>query len=331
MTKGRYREFYQCDYDIAGQYDPMIPDAECLKLASEIFDELNVGSYLIKVNHRKFLDAIFAVADVPSNLFGTIASSVDKLDKLPWETVAKEMEEKGLKGDAIKKIGEFVQIKGEPVKIMKVLQEYKWPEDSPAIAALKEMGILFEYLTSFKILHKISFDLSLVRGLSYYTGMILETVLIQEGNDIGSIAGGGRYDNLVDAFIPSQGIPAVGFSVGIERLFSIMEEKLKSDARDNDTEVMVVTIGNNLLLERFEICNELWANKLNTEFQYVCNPRLKSQLDYANKKGIPFVVLFGDSEKSKGTIKIKNMNTSKEEEVPRVDMVSKLKQLLQKK
>ncbi|KAM6123070.1 histidine--tRNA ligase, cytoplasmic isoform 1-T1 [Phoenicopterus ruber ruber] len=239
MTRGRYREFYQCDFDIAGQFDPMIPDAECLKIVHEILSDLQLGDFLIKVNDRRILDGMFAVCGVPDSKFRTICSSVDKLDKMPWEEVRSEMVgEKGLSPEAADRIGEYVQLHGGLDLIERLLQDPKLSQNKLAKEGLGDMKLLFEYLTLFGITGKISFDLSLARGLDYYTGVIFEAVLLQQENDhveepvsVGSVAGGGRYDGLVGMFDPKgRKVPCVGVSIGIERIFSILEQRVEQES-----------------------------------------------------------------------------------------------------
>ncbi|KAG9490944.1 hypothetical protein GDO78_006328, partial [Eleutherodactylus coqui] len=224
MTRGRYREFYQCDFDIAGQFDPMIPDAECLKILHEILSELELADFLIKVNDRRILDGIFAVCGVPDTKFRTICSSVDKLDKTLWEEVKIEMvEKKGLASEAADQIGEYVQNNGGLDLIEKLLKDPKLSQNKLALEGLNDMKILFQYLELFGVTDKISFDLRLARGLDYYTGVIYEA---EESVRLGSVAAGGRYDGLVGMFDPKgRKVPCVGFSIGMEKIFSIMERK----------------------------------------------------------------------------------------------------------
>ncbi|NWI43693.1 SYHC protein, partial [Picathartes gymnocephalus] len=235
-TRGRYREFYQCDFDIAGQFDPMIPDAECLKIVHEILSDLQLGDFIIKVNDRRILNGVFAVCGVPESKFIPACSTVDKLDKVPWEEVRSEMVgEKGLSSEAADRIGEYVQLHGGLELIERLLQDPKLSQNKLAKEGLGDMKLLFEYLTLFGITGKISFDLSLARGLDYYTGVIFEAVLLQQENEhmeepvsIGSVAGGGRYDGLVGMFDPKgRKVPCVGVSIGIERIFSILEQRLE--------------------------------------------------------------------------------------------------------
>uniref|UniRef100_A0A8C4GHN8 histidine--tRNA ligase n=1 Tax=Dicentrarchus labrax TaxID=13489 RepID=A0A8C4GHN8_DICLA len=157
MTRGRYREFYQCDFDIAGQYDAMIPDAECLKIVHEILSELDLGDFRIKVNDRRILDGMFAVCGVPDDKFRTICSTVDKLDKLPWEEVKKEMvNEKGLSEEAADQIGEYVSMQGGMDLAERLLQDQKMSQSKQACAGLSDIKLLFSYLQLFQVTDKAS-------------------------------------------------------------------------------------------------------------------------------------------------------------------------------
>ncbi|KAG7273609.1 hypothetical protein CRUP_011038 [Coryphaenoides rupestris] len=250
MTRGRYREFYQCDFDIAGQYDPMIPDAECLRIVHEILSELDLGDFHIKVNDRRILDGMFAVCGVPDDKFRTICSTVDKLDKMCWEDVKTEMvKEKGLSEEAADQIGQYVV-----------------------------------------------FDLSLARGLDYYTGVIYEAMLTQAGTtpatpasdaangegSVGSVAGVGMFDP------KGRKVPCVGVSIGIERIFSIMEQKVEAEkVRTTEIQVMVASAQKNLLEERLKLVAELWNAGIKAETMYKKNPKLLSQLQHCEDSGIP--------------------------------------------
>lgn len=227
MSKGRFREFYQCDFDIAGpNYGKMIPDAEILKVLIEILSELKLGKFSVKLNHRKLLDATVHLAGISEDKFKIVCSSVDKLDKEPWSVVKKELLEKGLEETQTDKLWELVQLKDAPWALLKKLnQNAKIVENPKAKEALEEMNILFDYLDIYEITDYFVFDLSLARGLDYYTGLIYEAILI-DTDKVGSIAAGGRYDELLGMF-SNKSIPAVGISIGIERVFNILEEKMK--------------------------------------------------------------------------------------------------------
>lgn len=240
MNKGRFREFYQCDFDIAGTYSLMIPDSEVIKVVTEILEQLDIGEFVIKINHRKFLDAMVELSGCEKRKFKAICSSVDKLDKEPWEKVREELiVMKGLTTEMCDKLEKFVKLVGKPFELLQrlkdeaVFQGHKEGEET-----IKEMEMLFTYLQSMNCLDRLSFDFSLARGLDYYTGLIYEAVLTDPSNRVGSIAGGGRYDGLVGMF-SGKPIPAVGVSIGIERIFYLLEEKLKKDATVRPTETQI--------------------------------------------------------------------------------------------
>lgn len=233
ISRGRYREFYQCDFDIAGEYDRMIPDAEILLIIIEGFAALGLD-VTIKLNHRNILDGIFSVAGVPEDKIRPVSSAVDKLDKLPWEEVKAEMVgENGLPEDVADRIGQLVCSSGSR-GMRKMLEFLKADQSLTANDSIKagidDIDLLLSYLEAFDIVDKISFDLSLARGLDYHTGLIFEVVtsLPNDSNkptskskskeaQVGSIAAGGRYDNLVGMY-GDRDIPCVGVSFGVERI-----------------------------------------------------------------------------------------------------------------
>ncbi|XP_035756640.1 histidine--tRNA ligase, cytoplasmic [Egretta garzetta] len=254
MTRGRYREFYQCDFDIAGQFDPMIPDAECLKIVHEILSDLQLGDFLVKVNDRRILDGMFAVCGVSDSKFRTICSSVDKLDKMPWEEVRSEMVgEKGLSPEAADHIGEYVQLRGE---------------------------------------HR-------------------------------------RYDGLVGMFDPKgRKVPCVGVSIGIERIFSILEQRLEASEekiRTTETQVLVASAQKKLLEERLKLISELWDAGIKAEVLYKKNPKLLNQLQYCEDTGIPLVAIVGEQELKDGVVKLRVVATREEVNVRRENLVEEIR------
>lgn len=316
MTKGRMREFYQCDIDIAGVYDPMLPDAEVIRITTEVFAGLGwQGEYTIKLNHRKVLDGIFEVCGVPADKIRTISSAVDKLDKLPWAEVRKEMtEEKGLAEEVADQIGEYVVLKGQKDLLGKLQADKKLMANASMKAGLADMELLFTYLEAFNALENVSFDLSLARGLDYYTGVIYEVVTegsaplatvsvataappkpskkpSKAGADfdedrssdpsvgVGSVAAGGRYDNLVGMFSGKNQIPCVGISFGVDRIFSITKARMAKEnaeqVRSNETDVFVMAFGGKgftgLVKERLSICSKLWEAGIKvSDFRCLC-------------------------------------------------------------
>ncbi|KAJ0249785.1 Histidine--tRNA ligase [Hirschfeldia incana] len=324
-SKGRYREFYQCDFDIAGLSEPMGPDFEVVKILTELLDKLEIGDYAVKLNHRKLLDGMLEICGVPAEKFRTICSSIDKLDKQSFEQVKKEMvEEKGLSSEIADRIGSFVKEKGAPMELLSKLREEgsEFLANNSSKEALDELSIMFEALERSKCSHRIVFDLSLARGLDYYTGVIFEAVCI--GAEVGSIAAGGRYDNLIGMFGSKQ-VPAVGMSLGIERVFNIMEEQHKQAVRATETQVLVSVMEDNKLGEAAELASMLWEADINAE--YLVTKRQTKHFDRAKSSGIPWMVVVGKNELSGGVVTLKKVvEGSKEEikDVPRESFVAEL-------
>ncbi|KAK9089504.1 hypothetical protein Scep_028586 [Stephania cephalantha] len=326
-SKGRFREFYQCDFDIAGQFETMGPDFEVVKILTELLDELDIGDYEIKLNHRKLLDGMLEICGVSAEKFRTICSSIDKLDKQSFEEVKKEMvEEKGLTVEIADKIGNFVKKRGAPLSILSELRQEgsEFLNNSGSTLALKELEILFKALEKSKCIHRVVFDLSLARGLDYYTGMIFEAVF-KGATQVGSIAAGGRYDNLIGMFGTKQ-VPAVGVSLGIERVFTIMEQLHQDKAiRATETQVLVGVLGDDLSLAA-ELVNELWSAKLKAE--YIVNKRIMKLFDRATESRIPWMVLVGEKEQNEGIVKLRNMETKEEVVIQRNSLVEELQRRL---
>ncbi|KNE73013.1 hypothetical protein AMAG_17223 [Allomyces macrogynus ATCC 38327] len=375
MTKGRRREFYQCDFDIAGQYDAMVPDAEILAILVEVLTELDVGRFLIKLNHRALLDGVFEVCGVPSDLFRPISSAVDKMDKMPWDEVKAEMLQKGLDAAIADRIGTYVQRKGSKELVAQLREDADLIKSDRAKAGLADIELLFTYLDVLGVTDKISFDLSLARGLDYYTGLIYEAILLDElttaqilaakadkekalaasgkakkaaaaasddaDNDesvgIGSIAAGGRYDELVGMFAGTtkkgvaNKIPCVGVSVGVERVFSVLQKKRgAAPVKANATQVYVMAVGDGLLPERMAVAKQLWEAGIAAEFMYKAKPKLQAQFNVCDKEQIPLAVILGPDELAQGLVKIKDMRAKVEGEagagvaVKRDDMVAEI-------
>jgi histidyl-tRNA synthetase len=344
----------------------MIPDAEIISLLGTILTKLEVGDFTIKLNNRKILDGIFEVCGVPSEKIRSISSAVDKLDKLPWEEVKKEMtQEKGLDPTVADKIGQYVKLKGvgleeAPKLLEKLLQDSTLTSNKSAKAGLSDMETLFTLLKSYGILDKISFDMSLARGLDYYTGIIYEAVVEasappgfkqadalaststsegpaptsktdskkpkkkvdEEGEEeidesqvgVGSIAAGGRYDNLVGMFSSAASgegkkttsIPCVGVSMGLDRIFAIIWPKwIERGMRSKGTMVYVMSAGDGLLQERVQLVQALREAGINTEFSFRKKPKLPAQFAAGEKDEVPFAVILGGDELKAGLVTVK--------------------------
>ena len=352
LSKGRYREFYQCDFDIAGHYGRMVPDSECLVVVAEILDNLPIGDFNIKINHRILLDAILDICGVPDDKFRMICSSIDKLDKESWDVVKNEMVNvKGLKEDVADLIGEFVTIAGSPWDIYHRLVGVTTKDDdddndngdttttrapfgnhTKAKKALEDLRILFQYLESMNRLQHFTFDLSLARGLDYYTGVIYEAISISSefGSSVGSIGGGGRYDDLVSMFQESGKItPCVGVSVGIERVFTLMEERLRRERGGSikrpNVSVLVAQAGSGLLIQRMKVCRLLWDASISSEFNHQDEPKLKYEITNALNREVPFMVVIGEDEWKDNKVKVKDLGRRTEDVVDLNMLVTFLK------
>lgn len=333
MTKGRFREFFQCDFDIAGTYEPMVPDVECVKVVTEILDALDLGDYTIKINHRRILDGLFEACGVPESQFRTICSSVDKLDKTPWEDVRREMiDEKGLAAEVADEIGKYVCFSGQDDLVEQLLLNEKLTSASSAVEGLNALKVFFEYAELYKVKNRVKFDMSLARGLDYYTGIIYEAVLTGQNPEegVGSIAGGGRYDNLVALFdAKAKPVPCVGVSIGIERILATLENRQsKTKVRTVETEVYVASAQKDLMKQRMSLCTELWSAGIKTEMSYKANPKLLVQLQTCEEQGIPWAIVIGQSELEKGIVKLRNVTSREEIEVERTSLVDVLKKKL---
>ncbi|KAI0354692.1 histidyl-tRNA synthetase [Trametes cingulata] len=368
MSKGRMREFSQADIDIAGTWDVMIPDAEIISVVCTILTRLEVGEFIIKMNHRKILDAIFEVCGVPPEKIRPISSAVDKLDKMAWADVKKEMtDEKGLDPAAADRIGEYVKHKGGPELLDMLKADETLMANANAKVGVEEMGILFTYLKAYNVLDKISFDLSLARGLDYYTGIIYEAIVeasappgfksanafasssttpsvsnaapppsqqepkkkkpakkaasaddeeeIDESQvGVGSIAAGGRYDNLVGLFTAAAAgegkkaasLPCVGVSIGLDRIFALVWPKwVERGMRSKETMAYVMAAGDGLLAERIELVRELREAGIKTDFLLKAKPKLPAQFAAGEKDEVPFAIILGGDELKEGLVTVK--------------------------
>lgn len=307
LSRGRFREFYQCDLDISGSYDPMLPDAEILTITHEIMTGLDVGKFEIKLCHRMLLEGIIVLSGAPLTKFKTICSSIDKLDKEPWDAVACELvNEKGVAADVVDKIKTFVQHRGKIDDLIAKFEESKlFAGHENSMAAIEDLKLVSKYLKMLKSYDSVTLDMSLARGLDYYTGLIYEVVV--EGSKVGSVGAGGRYDQLVGMFGSSE-IPCIGVSIGIERIFILLEEKFKNEnifTRENETEFIVATIGKDLIEHKLEMLGYLWQNGYKAEMLYENNSKPAKQLTFALDSRTPYIIWLGDDEIKNSIVKIK--------------------------
>lgn len=235
------------------------------------------------------------------------------------------VEEKGLDPHVADLIGEYVSLKGGNDLIKKLEEDERLMKDKRAVEGLNDMKLLLKYCQLYGMEDRVSFDLSLARGLDYYTGVIYEAILLgtktSDSKDgevvgVGSVCGGGRYDNLVGMFAAKQKtVPCVGLSIGVERIFSILENKAKREKsiiRTTETEVFVAAAQKNLLDQRMELCRILWDADIKTEQSYKKNPKLLNQFQYCEENGIPICLVIGQSELERNIVKLRNVSTREE-------------------
>jgi histidyl-tRNA synthetase len=338
--KGRFREFYQCDFDAAGEYEDMVPDTECVKIVSDILTGVGLNEYLIKINHRGLLDGVFGLCGVPQHLYRPICSAVDKLDKEEWPVVREEMLQKGISESVADLLGEFVEdvkVKSNLEGITRLIESVVAKNPGNELKSHQErcmVGVnalrkLNQYAVAMNVdMSKVTFDMSMARGLDYYTGVIFEVVLTGK-TTVGSIAGGGRYDNLVGMFDKKhRTVPCVGISIGIERLFSILEDR-RSQTIQSRLDVYVGYIsggskdkggdeeesGNTSIQERMKLCAMLWDAGFRAEFLQKGNPKLNKQFEACENACCPLFVYCGSEELKAGVVKIKRYQYSPPTEV----------------
>lgn len=296
--KGRYREFLQCDIDIVGSRSPF-SDAEIIAVTAKSLKKLGVGNFKILINDRRNFSLTTSVK-LSDKDFISVIRAIDKLKKIGREGVLKELEEIGIN-------------KEEAVNL---LQELETREQS---IYMKEIFKMLEQLGVDK--NKLEYYPTLARGLDYYTGMIFEVEI--EGYSAGSVAGGGRYDNLIGLF-SGNNTPAVGVAFGFDRIIEAMDELGLFPPDLVTTKVLVTIFSPNLADKSLEISSRLRSNNINTEIWLDSEAKLDKQLKYADQKGIPYVVIIGPDETAKGTITLKSLKSQTQETLTLDELVSKL-------
>jgi len=295
---GRYREFWQCDVDVIGSSFPE-SDALCVAVACDTLRELGVKDFSIRINSRKIVEAFLVTIGLKEKVVDVLRS-IDKLAKIGEKKVAEELNKKKVSQEKIRKIMNFVKIDNlsEAGKMIgKEELGKKGVEEIEAILSFIDVLGFFDF---------VKFDLSLVRGLEYYTGPVFE---ISSGLDI-SVGGGGRYDRLIEGF-GGKSTPAVGISFGLDRLMLVLEDK--KDAERTNTKIYVASVGN-VKKDTIRVARELISLGVPAEFDLM-DRSLSKQLDYANSKGILFVIVIGEKEIRAGKAKLRNMRTGEEKEI----------------
>jgi len=318
--KGRYREFFQCDVDVIGS-NSLLNEAELLNIIEDISKRLNLNVTII-LNNRKIFEGIASYLGCPGQLT-EITIAIDKLDKIGQNGVLKELSDKGFSGDIIQKLMPVLEFSAKQNTNDEVLNFIrKIIIDDTGNKGISEMEIVLKYAQEAEITTKIKFDLSLVRGLSYYTGTILEVKA--ENVEVGSICGGGRYDNLTGIFgMPD--ISGVGMSFGADRIYDVLEksDKFPKDVRES-TKVLFVNFG--ITEEKYclKILRKLHSAGISAELYPETGVRIKKQMSYANTKKIPYVVIIGENEIKSGKPSLKNMNTGEQLELTIKELINKL-------
>ena len=324
QQKGRFRGFYQFDADIIGS-SSILADMEIIWLMIETMKSL-LGSedFIVRTNNRKILNGLAKVANFAGQK-KKVFRILDKLDKIGWEKVKKELQQIDVSSEGVKKIEEFLKLKGRPEEILDKLEKdlFKGKTEIGA-EGIRELREITKYLDETGVSRSNwKIDFSIARGLDYYTGTVFETEL-KGLPSIGSVFSGGRYDGLVSVFSLAK-VPAVGASIGVDRLFVALETLGLIKKKRTLTEVLIALFDRDLIPDYLSIAKELRDNEIKTEIFLGEEKSLKGQINYALKKGIPRILIFGSEEKKEGTVVVKSLEMRKQEKVSLAELVSYLK------
>ncbi|MCK4966383.1 histidine--tRNA ligase [bacterium] len=328
LKQGRFREFFQCDIDTVGS-DSIVVDAEFILITDEILKELGFTDYKIRVNSRKVLRGIIEYLGIDISSESVFLITLDKLDKIGKDGVYGELSEKGFSKDVQKKLDNILNVSKDkkPRETADILK--KTLEGIPALSeGIEELETLFDYLDEAGMENKnYTFDLYLARGLDYYTGIINESVL--EGLPrMGSLTGGGRYDNLIGTFI-NRDIPASGTTIGLDRIFAAMQQLNILPGGKSRTQVLVSLFDKDSVKRSIEIASLLRGEGLNVEVYYETQ-KIHKQFSYADKKGIPLVVIEGPDEVKNGKVTVKNMTERAQVTIHRGELIETIRKMLSK-
>ena len=315
--KGRYREFYQCDVDVVGS-NSLLHEVELIQMVDEVYRRLKINVRLL-INNRKILAGIAETIGYPDKLID-ITVAIDKMDKIGLENVNAELKEKGICDEAIEKLQPILNLQGSNLEKLEQLRTVL-KESEVGLKGIEELATVFGYLDGLQIGTEIKLDLTLARGLSYYTGAIFEVKALDA--QIGSITGGGRYDDLTGIF-GLKNMSGVGISFGADRIFDVMQQ-LDLFPKDNmtTTQILFVNFGEKEEKYCLPLLKQLRAAGINTEI-YPEAAKMKKQMGYADKKGIPYVVLVGETEMQEGVISLKNMSSGEQTNLHIEEVITKL-------
>lgn len=317
--KGRYREFYQCDVDVVGS-DSLLNEVELVQIVNEVYHRLKINVRLL-INNRKVLAGIAETIGYPDKLTD-ITVAIDKMDKIGLENVNAELRDKGITEEAIGKLQPILNLSGSNQEKLEQLRNVLKGSET-GLKGVEELTTVFKYIQALNISTEIKLDLTLARGLSYYTGAIFEVKALDA--EIGSITGGGRYDDLTGIF-GLKNMSGVGISFGADRIFDVMNQlDLFPKDANTTTQVLFVNFGSQEELYCLPILKTLRVNGINAEI-YPDASKMKKQMTYADKKGIPYVALVGENEMKSGIVSLKNMTSGEQENLTTEELIQKLKQ-----
>jgi len=317
--KGRYREFFQCDADVIGS-DSLLNEYELIRIIDDIFKRFRIST-VIKINNRKVLAGIAEIIGESARIID-ITVAIDKLDKIGVENVNSELISKGLSDEAISNLQPFFRLSGNTADKLDRLGKLLSKSET-GMRGIAELLTLFTLIESNSLTCDVELDLTLARGLNYYTGAIIEVK--SKDAAFGSICGGGRYDNLTGVF-GMEGISGVGISFGADRIYDVLNQlNLFNDIRVSSTEVLVINFGENETSYAIKILNLLRSLNVRSEF-YPDAVKLKKQVSYADSKKIPYIIMAGEDEINKNSVTIKIMSTGEQRSIPLKELGSFVKE-----
>ena len=319
--KGRFREFYQCDIDIVGNNTLDIKnDAEIPSIIYSTFKDLGFDSFTIKINNRKVLKGFFESLNIADSTY--VLRAVDKLDKIGIDGVEKELVELELSEDVVESIKQFIEIKGSNSEVISKLKDLNIDNDLFK-EGLEELEVVVEYVDLFGVSEEnYKIDLTIARGLDYYTGTVYETFL-DDYESIGSVCSGGRYEDLANHYT-KQKLPGVGISIGLTRLFyQLRESNIIETKKTSITDVLVIPM-KGFETDGVKVVNELRNNNIYAGV-YLDSGKIGKKFNYADKLNIPYVIVVGEEEVNKKEYQLKDMKTGDQESFTIEDIISKLK------
>ncbi|MBR4065471.1 MAG: histidine--tRNA ligase [Bacteroidaceae bacterium] len=316
--KGRYREFYQCDADIIGN-NSLINEVELIQLIDYVFGKLGIR-VAIKLNNRKVLAGIAETIGEPEKIID-ITVAIDKIDKIGLDGVVAELKSKGISEESVEKLLPILQAQGDNGKKLDIIAE-TLKGNATGEKGVDEIRFILDAFKELKLNSALDLDLTLARGLNYYTGAILEVKALDVA--IGSITGGGRYDNLTGVF-GMEGVSGVGISFGADRIYDVMNQ-LELYPKDSirTTQVMFVNFGNREAMHALQIISELRKEGISAEL-FPSSDKMKKQMGYANSHNIPYVAIIGEQEIADNTIALKDMTTGEQKSMTAAELTELLK------